>query len=81
MATREVLRRQLRSTETLRSVVGTMKALASVRIGQVRRADRALAMSEATLERGFQALVQRETLSDTERADIQQLLHQLQNDD
>lgn len=60
MASREVLRRQVRSTETLRSVVGTMKALASLRIGQVRRADRALEASEATLERAFQALVQRE---------------------
>ncbi|MDF1522748.1 MAG: F0F1 ATP synthase subunit gamma [Trueperaceae bacterium] len=60
MASREVLRRQVRSTETLRSVVGTMKALASVRIGQVRRADRALEASEATLERAFQVLAQRE---------------------
>lgn len=60
MASREVLRRQVRSTETLRSVVGTMKALASVRIGQVRRADRALEAAEATLERAFQVLVQRE---------------------
>lgn len=60
MASRDVLRRQVRSTETLRSVVGTMKALASVRISQVRRADRALDASEATLERAFQALAQRE---------------------
>lgn len=60
MATREVLRRQVRSTETLRSVVGTMKALASVRIGQVRRADRALEVAEATLERAFQVLVRSE---------------------
>ncbi|MFN2323434.1 MAG: F0F1 ATP synthase subunit gamma [Trueperaceae bacterium] len=60
MATREALQRQLRSTETLRSVVGTMKALASVRIGQVRRADRALEVAETTLERAFQVLVRRE---------------------
>ncbi len=57
MATREVLRRQVQSTETLRSVVQTMKALATVRIGQVRRAAIALDVSVATLELAFQALL------------------------
>jgi F-type H+-transporting ATPase subunit gamma len=57
MATREVLRRQLQSTDTLRSVVQTMKALAMVRIGQVRRAVEALEESVATLELGFQVLL------------------------
>ena len=57
MATRDVLRRQLQSTETLRSVVQTMKALATVRIGQVRRAATALDASVATLELAFQALL------------------------
>lgn len=57
MATREVLRRQLQSTETLRKVVQTMKALATVRIGQVRRAAIALDTSVATLEVAFQALL------------------------
>jgi F-type H+-transporting ATPase subunit gamma len=60
MATREVLRRRVQSTETLRSVVQTMKALATVRIGQVRRAVKALDASAATLELAFQALLQRE---------------------
>ena len=57
MATRDVLRRQLQSTETLRKVVQTMKALATVRIGQVRRAATALDASVATLELAFQALL------------------------
>ena len=57
MATRDVLRRQLQSTETLRTVVQTMKALATVRIGQVRRAATALDASVATLELAFQALL------------------------
>lgn len=57
MATRDVLRRQLQSTETLRKVVQTMKALATVRIGQVRRAALALDTSVATLELAFQALL------------------------
>ncbi len=60
MATREVLRRRVRSTEALRSVVRTMKALATVRIGQVRRAVLALDASVATLEFAFQVLLQRE---------------------
>lgn len=57
MATRDVLRRQLQSTETLGKVVQTMKALATVRIGQVRRASVALDTSVATLELAFQALL------------------------
>jgi F-type H+-transporting ATPase subunit gamma len=57
MATRDVLRRRLQSTETLRSVVQTMKALATVRIGQVRRAVAALDVSAATLELAFQVLL------------------------
>jgi F-type H+-transporting ATPase subunit gamma len=57
MATRDVLRRQIQSTQTLRSVVQTMKALATVRIGQVRRAATALDASVATLELAFQALL------------------------
>ncbi len=65
MATREVLRRQLQSTDTLRSVVQTMKALATVRIGQVRRAVKALDESVVTLELGFQALLSEDpTLAD-----------------
>jgi len=60
MATREVLRRRVQSTETLQSVVQTMKALATVRIGQVRRAVKALDASAATLELAFQALLRRE---------------------
>ena len=57
MATRDVLRRQIQGTQTLRSVVQTMKALATVRIGQVRRAATALDASVATLELAFQALL------------------------
>jgi F-type H+-transporting ATPase subunit gamma len=57
MATRDVLRRRLQSTETLRSVVQTMKALATVRIGQVRRAVAALDASAATLELAFGVLL------------------------
>jgi len=60
MATREVLRRRVQSTETLRSVVQTMKALATVRIGQVRRAVVSLDASAATIELAFQVLLQRE---------------------
>jgi hypothetical protein len=66
MATREVLRRQLQSTDTLRSVVQTMKALATVRIGQVRRAVEALDASVATLELGFQVLLR----EDPDLADV-----------
>jgi F-type H+-transporting ATPase subunit gamma len=57
MASRDVLRRRVQSTETLRSVVQTMKALATVRIGQVRRAVVALDASAATLELAFQVLL------------------------
>ncbi|MFO8150129.1 MAG: F0F1 ATP synthase subunit gamma [Trueperaceae bacterium] len=60
MAKREVLRRRVESTETLQSVVQTMKALATVRIGQVRRAVKALDASAETLELAFQALLRRE---------------------
>lgn len=60
MATREVLRRRVQSTETLQSVVQTMKALATVRIGQVRRATKALDTSADTLELAFRALLRRE---------------------
>jgi len=60
MATREVLRRRVQSTETLQSVVQTMKALATVRIGQVRRATKALDASADTLELAFRALLRRE---------------------
>ncbi len=60
MATREVLRRRVQSTETLQSVVQTMKALATVRIGQVRRAVKALDASAETLELAFRALLRRE---------------------
>jgi len=60
MATREVLRRRVQSTETLQSVVGTMKALATVRISQVRRATKALDTSAETLELAFQALLRSE---------------------
>ena len=60
MATPETLRRRIQSTETLRKVVQTMKALATVRIAQVRRAVVALDESVATLEFAFQVLLQRE---------------------
>jgi F-type H+-transporting ATPase subunit gamma len=57
MATREGLQRALRATETLGSVVQTMKALASVRIVQVRRAVVALDASVANLELAFMGLL------------------------
>jgi len=60
MATPETLRRRIQSTETLRKVVQTMKALATVRIAQVRRAVVALDESVATLELAFQVLLQRQ---------------------
>ena len=60
MATSDALRRRLQSTETLRKVVQTMKALATVRIAQVRRAVVALDASAATLELAFQVLLQRQ---------------------
>jgi F-type H+-transporting ATPase subunit gamma len=60
MATREVLQRRVESTETLQSVVQTMKALATVRIGQVRHAVGSLDKAHATLEFAFQVLMQRE---------------------
>jgi F-type H+-transporting ATPase subunit gamma len=57
MATREGLQRSLRATETLGSVVQTMKALASVRIVQVRRAVVALDAAVANLDLAFMALL------------------------
>lgn len=59
MTTLEALRRQVRSATTLGSVVRTMKALATVRIGQVRAGVRALDAGADTLELAFQVLVQR----------------------
>lgn len=57
MVTREGLQRALRATDTLGSVVQTMKALASVRIVQVRRAVVSLDAAVATLELAFVALL------------------------
>ena len=51
------VRRQLESAETLGTVVTTMKTLASVRIGQYRRAVTALDASSTTLDLALQALV------------------------
>lgn len=51
------VRRQLESAETLGTVVTTMKTLASVRIGQYRRAVKALDASSTTLDLALQALV------------------------
>jgi F-type H+-transporting ATPase subunit gamma len=49
--------RKLASARTLQSVVGTMKTLASVRIGQYRRAVHALEASDRTLELALQTLL------------------------
>lgn len=49
--------RKLDSARTLQSVVGTMKTLASVRIGQYRRAVQALEASDRTLELAIQTLL------------------------
>ncbi len=51
------VQRQLASAETLATVVTTMKTLASVRIGQYRRAVTALDASSTTLDLALQALV------------------------
>jgi F-type H+-transporting ATPase subunit gamma len=57
MSRGEQIRRRLESAETLGTVVTTMKTLASVRIGQYRRAVRALEASARTLDLATQALV------------------------
>jgi len=49
--------RKLSSARTLQSVVGTMKTLASVRVGQYRQAVRALEGSTRTLELALQTLL------------------------
>lgn len=57
MSRSAALHRRLDTAETLHDVVGTMKTLASVRIGQYRHAVRALEASNATLELALQTLL------------------------
>lgn len=57
MSSSEATLRQLRTAETLQSVVTTMKTLSSVRIGQYRRSVAALDASTETLELALQALL------------------------
>jgi F-type H+-transporting ATPase subunit gamma len=57
MSDSDAVRRRLEGAETLATVVTTMKTLASVRIGQYRRAVAALDASSKTLDLAAQALV------------------------
>ena len=57
MQTVESLRRKIRSTQDLLSVVKTMKALAAVSIRQYQRAVESLDGYAATVERGLQILL------------------------
>jgi len=58
MQTVESLRRKIRSTQDLLSVVKTMKALAAVSIRQYQRALESLVDYSDTVERGFQVVLQ-----------------------
>lgn len=57
MSRSTAIRRQLDSARTLQTVVGTMKTLASVRIGQYQHAVTALESSNRTLELALQTLL------------------------
>lgn len=59
MSTLEGLRRQIRSTEELGSIVRTMKSLAAGRIRQLERAAQSLARFDETVELGFHVLLRR----------------------
>jgi len=57
MSRDSAIRRRLDSARTLETVVGTMKTLASVRIGQYRHAVAALESSNRTIELALQTLL------------------------